>query len=717
MAETTEVNFHVRVPDAAAWEHVFIVGSHEKLGNWIAAQAYALNRKENEIFEAVVSFPNSVSEVFYRYIVGSYLDAADGTENKKLIINRWESILKPRRCMPKMQTKLKEDVFGSYDGKKLISNGWISQADEHVVLLRIHGEALKFYKPRFKEREHRLKVVPFDVRFREIYSYYTYASRPSLPRKLLWRLSSVYQASKDSVDEDNVPENERDPTLPEVPSFSSTELSVLTREDPIFGEQYVNGSVFRNNTDYLVFKTRSVSIEHLAFRIELYHNHTRIGIAYALPAALPDTYGKITFPIISTHHTPIGQIDVDYMLVKHLPIEVPLRDCLAKSYGKHWRKRQTLEVGHRGMGSSYTKCANFRENTIHSLNEAARKGADYVEFDVQLTKDLVPIVYHDFHVLVEVTSRSVKGFPLNGEHKHHQMAIKDLKLSQLNLLHLEHLAHSTVDENTLRVVPSEADTSDDLLNPFPTLDTVLGQVDDSVGFNIEVKYPMSMKDGTHECAGYFERNVFVDTILTSVFKHARDRRILFSSFDPDICTLISQKQHTFPVLFLVVGETARYIPFEDIRSDSSKIAVHYAAASSLLGVNFHSEELLKDRTPLQRADKYNLVSFVWGDDLNTKDNQEFFKKELKVDGLIYDRIGEDGPRQNVFVVEREQRAALFSQPPSPRVSRRNSLVDKEKDNCIVRISRKEKDTSPHTMIPSPRRSNSLFHGPSTPSLL
>ena len=26
------------------------------------------------------------------------------------------------------------------------------------------------------------------------------------------------------------------------------------------------------------------------------------------------------------------------------------------------------------------------------------QGADYVEFDVQLTRDLVPVVYHDFTV-------------------------------------------------------------------------------------------------------------------------------------------------------------------------------------------------------------------------------------------------------------------------------------------------------------------------------
>lgn len=60
------------------------------------------------------------------------------------------------------------DDFGQYDGKQLVADGWIGHHNEHVVLLRIHGEALKFYKQKFKTRETRLKVVPFDVRFKEV---------------------------------------------------------------------------------------------------------------------------------------------------------------------------------------------------------------------------------------------------------------------------------------------------------------------------------------------------------------------------------------------------------------------------------------------------------------------------------------------------------------------------------------------------------------------
>ena len=44
------------------------------------------------------------------------------------------------------------------------------------------------------------------------------------------------------------------------------------------------------------------------------------------------------------------------------------------------------------------KSLQLGENTVESFIAAASLGASYVEFDVQLTKDHVPVVYHDFTV-------------------------------------------------------------------------------------------------------------------------------------------------------------------------------------------------------------------------------------------------------------------------------------------------------------------------------
>lgn len=46
-----------------------------------------------------------------------------------------------------------------------------------------------------------------------------------------------------------------------------------------------------------------------------------------------------------------------------------------------------------------------------------------------------------------------------------------------------------------------------------------------------------LQDGSGLITDYCDMNKFVDTILGVVFKHHSGRRIVFSSFDPDICSM------------------------------------------------------------------------------------------------------------------------------------------------------------------------------------
>lgn len=59
-----------------------------------------------------------------------------------------------------------------------------------------------------------------------------------------------------------------------------------------------------------------------------------------------------------------------------------------------------MVIGHRGLGKNMAsrKSLQLGENTVQSFIAAANLGASYVEFDVQLTKDHVPVIYHDFLV-------------------------------------------------------------------------------------------------------------------------------------------------------------------------------------------------------------------------------------------------------------------------------------------------------------------------------
>ena len=86
------------------------------------------------------------------------------------------------------------------------------------------------------------------------------------------------------------------------------------------------------------------------------------------------------------------------------------------------------------------------ENTVSSLKLAGGHGADYVEFDVQLTKDHIPIVYHNFEVC---TTLAREGF-FSGEL--YEMFVKDLTLHQLQSLKLD---HSSVMEKNLGLLDDQ----------------------------------------------------------------------------------------------------------------------------------------------------------------------------------------------------------------------------------------------------------------------
>ena len=64
---------------------------------------------------------------------------------------------------------------------------------------------------------------------------------------------------------------------------------------------------------------------------------------------------------------------------------------------------------------------------------------------------------------------------------------------------------------------------------------VFRQLPRHVGFNIELKYPVPCE---HErLFHYFPRNTMADIVLNVVYRVAHRRKIIFSSFDPDMCTM------------------------------------------------------------------------------------------------------------------------------------------------------------------------------------
>lgn len=111
----------------------------------------------------------------------------------------------------------------------------------------------------------------------------------------------------------------------------------------------------------------------------------------------------------------------------------PGKCSLKQSFARYWSQCWTgLDVGHRGSGTSFKANSGnvIRENTIASLKKAAVYGADMVEFDVQLSKDLVPVIYHDFHVYVSLRKKG----DTDTQHDMLELPMRELTLKQLKEL-------------------------------------------------------------------------------------------------------------------------------------------------------------------------------------------------------------------------------------------------------------------------------------------
>lgn len=91
-----------------------------------------------------------------------------------LISDKWEAFLHPRSTLCLAESRNDEcrvdrvDLFGYYAGRKCVSDGWLQYPDENQILLRLHGNALKFYKTAKERKNCRVKMTPLDVRFKAV---------------------------------------------------------------------------------------------------------------------------------------------------------------------------------------------------------------------------------------------------------------------------------------------------------------------------------------------------------------------------------------------------------------------------------------------------------------------------------------------------------------------------------------------------------------------
>lgn len=544
-----------------------------------------------------------------------------------MIVNMWETHHQPRTMSPTASHQNIDDgQFGIHNGVNCVDSGWLTCQTE--IRLRLHFSKtppVSITKKKFKKSRFRIKLT-----------------------------LEGYEEEGDDEEEELSPSTWHKMTTTLEISMISANRYKSRHSQPECGyalepSQWTEYIIHTMDPDNLEL-TFEFFEEDLGEHVVQGDAHPGfVGTACLLSSSFLESgkdNGVATLPIMGRNsRQTIGKVRVDYLVIR--PIK-GLQCDMSSSFTKYWKKRSTLDVGHRGAGSTHAaKHQRVRENTIASFKSAATHGAAYVEFDVHLSKDSVPIVYHDLTCCISTKKKNDKT-----SLELFEVPVKDLTFDQLQLLKLAHAtAMKEHDDKDLLDDEEEIDEH----QPFPSLSQIFQAVPEQVGFNIELKWISQMKDGSWDgnLSTYFNMNTFLDIVLSCVLQKGGKRRIVFSCFDPDVCTMVRQKQNKYPILFLTQGISERYPELMDIRCQTTQIAISFAQSENILGISAHTEELLKNLSYIEDAQSKGLVVFSWGEDNNEHEIRRKLR-EQGIDGLIYDSICEDqGEQSNIFKIEEQ----------------------------------------------------------------
>ena len=172
---------------------------------------------------------------------------------------------------------------------------------------------------------------------------------------------------------------------------------------------------------------------------------------------------------------------------------------------------------------------------------------------------------------------------------------------------------------------------------------------------ILTEYPMLHESEEQEMDTYaVELNSFVDTVLTQVYDLGKTRNIIFSSFHPDICLLLSFKQPSIPIFFLTDAGTS---PVGDIRASSLQEAIRFASRWNLLGVVTAAEPLVISSRLVRVVKESGLVCVSYGTLNNDPENVKLQVKE-GIDAVIVDNVL--AIRQGLTTAEAESSLSCWS---------------------------------------------------------
>ncbi|KAG8528096.1 uncharacterized protein KY384_007012 [Bacidia gigantensis] len=242
-----------------------------------------------------------------------------------------------------------------------------------------------------------------------------------------------------------------------------------------------------------------------------------IARSVALPAlftAQAHSSGSCCLPLFDLRLRPIGQISFAFQVIKpfqSMPLDVT-------TFATYWRATSQIDSHPNGFitGSSLS--------------------GNYVQLFVQVTGDGIPVLYSKWCV----------------DHQGLDVPISRLRFGQYSNLGLRDINQDELLASIARKTPEDNIEIHHLLaSSFASLKDVLSHLPTSIHLEIRVLFPTASQEQELGLSPSPNINNFVDAILKAVFEHTRITReqtpdfvrsIVFSSYNPDICTALNWKQ-------------------------------------------------------------------------------------------------------------------------------------------------------------------------------
>ncbi|MGL4533493.1 MAG: glycerophosphodiester phosphodiesterase [Fusobacteriaceae bacterium] len=200
-----------------------------------------------------------------------------------------------------------------------------------------------------------------------------------------------------------------------------------------------------------------------------------------------------------------------------------------------------IVFAHRGA-SGYSP-----QNSLASIKKALELGAKAIEFDVQLSKDRVPVVIHDF--FLDNLTTNGKGY------------VKNYTLKELKKFKLKNRFQEDYSEETI-----------------PTLEEFMSQLPNDMLINVEMKALLSDKKGLE------------DSVVEILKKFPEKKNIIISSFDHELLKEIQNKYPEYKLGILTdtnILNMDQYFINSEIKASSINLGLDLAEKSLVEKLHSH----------------------------------------------------------------------------------------------------------------------------------